>query len=387
MHENAELGVAAHWKYKEGNDGANKAFEERVNWLRKLITWQEEDESGDLVEELRSQVFDDRVYVSTPKGDVVDLPYGATPLDFAYYVHTNIGHRSTGAKIDGRIVPFTYKLQNGDRVEVLTGKKLNPSRDWMNPSLGYVHSSRARAKIHSWFKQQDKDKNRVAGKEMLEAELSKQHLPVKSAEQALTRFDMSSLDDLYAAIGGGYLRIVQVVNYLTQLHQPEPEIHAKLKTRKRATKPSDTVVVEGVGNLMSQIARCCSPVPGDPIVGYITLGKGVSVHRTHCEQLRHMLKQHPEREIEVSWEQETAASFAVQLNVFTADRDGVLRDITTLLATERAGLLGVHSMSNPKDNTAKIKLQLEVKDLGALSKLTHKLQLIRGVVKVERQDG
>lgn len=389
MHQDAELGVAAHWKYKEGVSTERSGYEEKINWLRKILLWQEEvAESGDLVEELRSQVFDDRVYVFTPKGDVIDLPLGSTPLDFAYYIHSNVGHKCIGAKINNRIVPFTYQLQTGDQVEVLTGKKLNPSRDWMHPGLGYVHSSRARAKIHSWFKKQDKEKNHQAGKELLDRELQKVGLPSKDAAEACSRFNVNQVDDLYAAIGGGDIRLMQVVNFLQQRNAPPPEIDPRVKTSKSKPRKgtSDTIVVEGVGNLMSQIAKCCQPLPGDPIQGYITMGRGVSVHRDNCEQLSNLLDQHPERQIDVNWADQVAGGFLTELDVYTADRDGILRDITTVLANERVSLLGVNSLSNTTNHTAKIKLSLELKDLNSLSKTTARLLQIKGVSDVIRLD-
>lgn len=389
MHSDAELGVAAHWKYKEGISAEHSAFEEKINWLRKILAWQEEvAESGDLVEELRSQVFDDRVYVFTPRGDVIDLPLGSTPLDFAYYIHSNVGHRCIGAKVGGRIVPFTYQLQTGDQIEVLTGKALNPSRDWMHPGLGYVHTSRARAKIHTWFKKQDREKNLQAGKEMLEGELSKVGLPLKEASHALDKFNMQQVDDLYAAVGGGDVRIMQVVNFLQQRNAPPPEMDPRVKARRSKPKKGgkDTIVVEGVGNLLSTLAKCCQPLPGDPISGYITQGKGVSVHRETCDQLQHLLSQHPERQIEVNWASEIADSFQTEISIFSADRDGILRDITTVLANEKVGLLGVNSISNTSDHTAHIKLKLDVKNLNSLSKTIASIRRIKGVSDVIRHD-
>ncbi|MFQ3198101.1 MAG: GTP pyrophosphokinase [Paraglaciecola sp.] len=389
MHQDAELGVAAHWRYKEGTTHSRSGYEERINWLRKILLWQEEvAESGDLVEELRSQVFDDRVYVFTPKGDVVDLPFGSTPLDFAYYIHSNVGHRCIGAKVGGRIVPFTYQLQTGDQVDILTGKHSNPSRDWMHPGLGYVHSSRARAKIHTYFKKQDRDKNLSAGKEILERELHKAGVDVKEINQACSRFNVNAADDLYAAVGAGDIRLMQVVNYLQQLHAPPPLIDPRIKPRKpQASKhKKDTVVVEGVGNLLSQIAGCCQPLPGEAIQGYITQGRGVSVHREDCEQLSHLLDQHPERQIDVNWASKISAAFQTYIEVFCTDRDGILRDITTVLANEKIGLLAVISSSDVTKGTARIKLTLEVKDLQSLSRTIDRLQLLKGVSDVLRKD-
>ncbi|MDF2178342.1 GTP diphosphokinase [Aliiglaciecola sp. CAU 1673] len=385
MHQDAELGVAAHWKYKEGTAGGRSGYEDKINWLRKILLWQEEmAESGDLVEELRSQVFDDRVYVFTPKGDVVDLPLGSTPLDFAYYIHSNVGHRCIGAKVSGRIVPFTYQLQTGDQVEILTGKQPNPSRDWMNPNLGYVHSSRARAKIHTWFKKLDRDKNLAAGKETLEKELQRVGLPAKEAAEALEKFNMASLDDLYVAIGGGDLRLNQVVNFLQQRHAPPPSMDPRIKTRSGQGQGKGAVVVEGVGNLMTQLAGCCQPLPGDPIVGYITIGRGVSVHREDCEQLAHLTEEHPERMLDVHWAGAPSGAFQTEVDIRCADRDGILRDITTVLANEKVGLLAVNSHSNHKDHHARIVLKIEVKDLNALAKMMARIKQINGIHEIKR---
>jgi GTP pyrophosphokinase len=389
MHLDAELGVAAHWKYKEGTSGKAAGSEERLNWLRKILQWQEEmAESGNLVEELRSQVFDDRVYVFTPKGDVIDLPLGSTPLDFAYYVHSNVGHRCIGAKVNKRIVPFVYKLQSGDQVEVLTGKNPSPSRDWMHPGLGYVHSARARATIHSFFKKQDKDKNVDAGRELLERELSKVDLPIKLAAEATDKFNANSVDDLFAAIGVGDTRVMTVVNFLSQKHappQPEPTEVLSIKPRRaKLRKGSEPIIAEGVGNLLSQIAKCCQPVAGEPILGYVTQGKGVSVHKENCAQLSNLLEQHPERQIDVSWAIEHQTSFQTELNVYCNDRTGILRDITTVLSNQKVGLLGVNSFSNKSHNSALIKLSIEVTDANNLARVIDKLKQLPDVNDVAR---
>jgi GTP pyrophosphokinase len=391
MHQDAELGVAAHWKYKEGSTGKQSGYDERINWLRRILAWQEEvAESGDLVEELRSQVFDDRVYVFTPKGDVIDLPQGATPLDFAYYIHSNVGHRCIGAKVNGRIVPFTYLLQSGDQIEVLTGKEPNPSRDWMHPGLGYVHSSRARATIHSFFKKQDRDKNLAAGKELLERELQRAHLPAKVPNEAFEKFNLQTLDDLYTAVGAGDVRVMQVINFIHHLQEPpapEPEISPKVKTRKTAagSGKKDAVVVQGVGHLMSQLANCCKPVPGEAILGYITQGRGVSVHKESCDQLQHLLSQHPERQIEVNWSQELKVGFETGIDIFCHDRTGLLRDITTVLANENVPLLGVNSLSDKNRQTALITISIEVQDLDKVSKVLTRLRQLKGVTDAKRK--
>lgn len=390
MHQDAELGVAAHWKYKEGGSGKNASADERVNWLRKILQWQEEmAESGNLVEEFRSQVFDDKVYVFTPKGDVIDLPVGATPLDFAYYIHSNVGHRCTGAKIGGRIVPFTYKLQNGDQVSVLTSKNGTPSRDWMHPSLGYVHTARARATIHSYFKKQDKDKNVEAGKELLERELLKVNLSLKHAVDVVEKYNFKAIDDLYGSLGAGDLRVMNVVNSIVQAHAQiplEPEIPVTRVRKANPNKQQQAIISEGVGNLLSQLANCCKPVQGEAIVGYITQGKGVSVHKESCQQLANLLTKHPEREIEVTWAQNYQASFETTLELFTNDRDGILRDITTVLANDKVGLLGVNSRTNKSSYQAQISLNIEVPNRDMLDKIIEKLKQIKDVTDVIRQN-
>lgn len=388
MHDDAELGVAAHWKYKEGKSGSDDKYEEKIAWLRKILQWQEEMAADtDVVEELRSQVFEDRVYVYTPKGDVLDLPTGSTPLDFAYYIHSNVGHRCTGAKVAGRIVPLTYKLQTGDQVVILTSKHINPSRDWMNPSLGYVHSSRARAKIQVWFKKQDKEKNLVAGKEILDTEIARARLTNEGLDKSVERFNMTTLDDLYVAIGAGDVRIMQVVNFLQQQQAPKAEIDPRVSKppRARSSSPSkEHIVVEGVGRLMSQIAGCCQPLPGDPIEGYITIGRGVSVHKQDCEQLHQLLQQHPERAIEVNWAHDLHEQFQAILDIVCWDRDGILRDITTVLANEKAGLLSVETFPQKDEKAARIRLKIEVKNLNSLARAMKKIQNVAGVLEVIR---
>jgi GTP pyrophosphokinase len=388
MHDDAELGVAAHWRYKEGSSGKSAGGGDRVSWLRKILQWQDElAESGNLVEELRSQVFDDRVYVFTPKGDVIDLPLKSTPLDFAYYVHSNVGHRCIGAKISGRIVPFTYRLQSGDQVEILTGKSPSPSRDWMHPGLGYVHSGRARATIHSYFKKQDKAKHVEAGKELLERELIKADVAIKHVSDACEKYNVKTSEDLYALVGSGDVRVMTVVNYLAQKFAPQvPEPEAPtIRTRKaKVRKGQEPIIAEGVGNLMSQIAKCCQPVAGESILGYITQGKGVSVHKEGCSQLQNLLNQHPEREIEVSWLVQHQTSFQTELNVYCNDRTGILRDITTVLSNEKVSLLGVNSKSNKAQGTAHIKLTIEVIDAENLARTADKLRQINDVSDIVR---
>ncbi|ALU44469.1 GTP diphosphokinase [Pseudoalteromonas rubra] len=385
MHQDAELGVAAHWMYKEGAlPGRGSGYEQKISWLRKLLQWQEEVVDGsELAEELKNQVVEDRVYVFTPKGDIFDLPLGATPLDFAYYIHSNVGHRCIGAKVFGKIVPFTHKLSTGDQVEILTQKNPSPSRDWLSPSLGYVHSSRARSKIHHWFKQQDRDKNLQAGKEILDGHLQKLDLTYKDLDSAIERFNFKELDDLMVAIGAGDIRINQFLNYVQDKPEPMPKL--KMSAPKKHKGDSNGIVVEGVGNLMSHVAKCCQPVPGDEIVGYITQGRGIAVHRADCDSFAHICEQHPEREIAVSWADEVRSSYAVTLHIEANDRHGLIRDISSVLANEKLNVMNMNVNTLDDKDVAIFTMKLEVGDLGAMNRLLTKLMQIEGVFEARRQ--
>ena len=343
-------------------------------------------ENDDLVAEIRSQVFEDRVYVFTPKGEVIDMPIGSTPLDFAYYIHSQVGHKCIGAKVDGRIVPFTYHLQNGDRVEILTQKSAQPRRDWLNPQLGYLHSSRARAKVQTYFKKLDRDKNMAAGKELLEHELQKYTIPLSQAEKALARFNMSHLDDLLAAIGAGDVRLQQVVNQL----RPEPDTTAERlerltqRSKPRKQKRVSDVTVEGIGNLMMQFAKCCQPLPGEKILGFITQGRGVSVHRHDCEQLQHLLEQHPERSIEVAWSQRESGQYRADMQVTAVDRNGLLHDITSVLANEKASVVKLDSLSDETTQQARVTVAVMLNHADDLQRILARLRQISGVHDVRR---
>ncbi|MGE6181789.1 GTP diphosphokinase [Aeromonas media] len=397
MHQDAELGVAAHWRYKEGAQAAAKTstFEDKIEWLRKLLAWQEDlSESGSLLDDLRSQVFEDRVYVFTPKGDVIDLPAGATPLDFAYHVHSMIGHRCIGTKVDGRIVPFTYTLQTGDQVEVITQKEPNPSRDWMNPNAGFLRSSRARAKVATWFRKLDRDKNIAAGKELLEKELDRHNLTLSKVDKVvLERFHAEELEDLLAGIGSGDIRINQLLNYLdTRYNKPTAEeedrrLLEKLEQKANAPfrpKAKDHIVVEGVGNLMTHIARCCQPIPGDSIQGFITMGRGVSIHRDDCEQLKELSRRNPERLIDAVWGENYSGGYGLTIRILSNDRSGLLRDITTVLANEKINVMGVRSRSNVREQTAEIDMELEIYNINAFNRALAKLSQLNDVISAKR---
>ena len=398
MHDDAELGVAAHWKYKEGNTGSMSAYEEKIAWLRKLLAWQDDiTDSGEVMAELRSQVFDDRVYVFTPKGEVVDLPTGSTPLDFAYAIHSEIGHRCIGAKVAGRIVPFTYQLQMGDQIDIITQKNPNPSRDWLNPNLGFTHTAKSRAKIQAWFKKQDRDKNIPAGKELLDNELARLNLSIKQVEPyALPRYNLKNLDDLYAGIGSGDIRLNNLINFLQSklikvtAEEADQEIlrhvanKSAVNSQQKSEKKNGYVIVEGVGNLMHHIARCCQPIPGDAIVGYITMGRGISIHRADCEQFLDLQAAHPERVVESIWGENYASGFHINIRIVAGDRNGLLRDITTVLANEKISVLGVSSRADTKKQLATIDMEIELHNVESLSKILARLAKLDDVIEAKR---
>ncbi|WNC69422.1 GTP diphosphokinase [Thalassotalea nanhaiensis] len=392
MHDDAELGVAAHWRYKEGNaSGKAGSFDEKINWLRKLLQWQEDvSASEELVDELRNEVFEDRIYVFTPNGDVIDMPNGATPLDFAYYIHSNVGHCCIGAKVAGRIVPFTYKLKTGEQLEILTSKKPNPSRDWLNPGLGYINTTRARAKVQAFFKHLDKDKHIQSGKETLELELQRHDLIDVDFNPILKRFNVNNLKDLYAVIGSGQVKVLQVVHQLQfQLDKLKPaaEVDPKMVIRQQSEKhqvDSNGITVSGVGNLLTHMAKCCQPVPGDNIQGFITQGRGISVHRGDCDQLQNSLKQSPERQVDVQWGDKIQQNYQVAIQITAGDRQGLLRDVTTIIANEKVNVLDMSSRMDNKHRIYIMQFKLELASTQVLERLVSKIDQLDDVIAVKR---
>ncbi|WP_226396204.1 GTP diphosphokinase [Haemophilus sp. Marseille-Q0026] len=392
MHDDAELGVAAHWKYKEGATAGRSGYEEKIVWLRKLLAWQNDiADSGDVVDEMRSQVFDDRVYVFTPRGEVIDLPKDATPLDFAYAIHSEIGHRCIGAKVAGKIVPFTYHLKMGDQVEIITQKQPNPSRDWLNPNTGFVNTSKARSKIIAWFKKLDREKNIPIGREALEAEMVKLGLTHKQIEAyALPRYNLKQMDDLYASIGGGDIKLNQLSHYLqSRLIKPtaEQEDEAVLKQFNKNTHhkaKNGQVIIEGVGNLMHSIARCCQPIPGDPIVGYITQGRGISIHKADCEQLFELQSLNPSRVVEAQWGSYAGEGLSLTIRIIANDRNGLLRDVSAIMANEKVNVLSVASRIDAKRSLAIINMEIQMNNVAMLNKILARITLLDDVIEARR---
>ena len=388
MHRNAELGVAAHWRYKEGGDAPGNEAAQQIAWLRQMLEYRDDDsDEDDLLERFKAEAFQDRVYAITPKGTIVELPQGATPLDFAYHIHTEVGHRCRGAKVNGRIVPLTYELKNGEQVDVLTAKTGGPSRDWLSPHLGYTRSNRARAKIRQWFIQQDQENSISAGRAALEREFQRLGVRSLKQEKVAEKLGFARPDDLYAALGHGALTIGQVIGRIAELLAPAPaEDSVPITRRPRSGDGAgrDDVQIRGVGQLLTQMAHCCQPAPFEPIIGYITQGRGVTIHRQDCANLLGLASQHHERLIDVSWG-ETPATYVGDIMIVAYDRSGLLRDITSILANEQVNVLGANTLTDRATSIARMGLTLEITDVVQLSRVLDRISQLHNVVEVYRK--
>jgi GTP pyrophosphokinase len=383
MHRQAELGVAAHWRYKEGG-GSPAAFDQKIRFLRQLL--EPTGDGEDLLAQLRDDVFEDRVYAISPKGDVVELPAGATPLDFAYHVHTQVGHRCRGAKINGRIVPLTYQVKNGEQIEIITGSQSRPSRDWLSPKLGYLAGARNRAKVRNWFRQQDREQHQRQGREILDRELSRLNVRDVATDDIARQLKHKNTDALCVSLGAGDLTSASIATALQHIRGTDlPERVRPRRGPKRKDKTTDSIVVSGVGDLLSNFARCCRPVPPEPIVGYITQGRGVSIHRQDCGNVLGLNQRRPERIIEVSWGQSESATYPVDLTLRAHDRTGLLRDISTVLADESASVTDLSSHTDKHSMQTVMDISIEIRDLPTLSTAIIRLEQLPNVLSVKRK--
>ncbi|HZK67664.1 MAG TPA: bifunctional (p)ppGpp synthetase/guanosine-3',5'-bis(diphosphate) 3'-pyrophosphohydrolase [Chloroflexota bacterium] len=382
MHQLAEYGVAAHWRYKEGRK-QDARFDAKVAWLRQLMDWQQDLMSGaqEFVDSLRTDVFQDQVYVFTPKGQIKELPAGATPLDFAYRIHTDIGHRCIGAKVNGRLMALDYQLRNGEIVEIMTSKATRgPSRDWLNPNLNYIKTAHARDKIRQWFKRQQRDENIARGREMLEKELKRLGLDQTKLDDIASAFKYDKLDDFLAAVGYGDINTHQVAQRLA----PPPEEEPIPTVAAPPVVDTRGIQVQGVGDLLTRLARCCNPVPGDSIVGFITRGKGVTVHRSDCSSV--LNEDEPERLVSVEWGRTGQQTFPVMVRVEAWDREGMVRDVAAVVADEKVNITSAN-VTVHKDRTTTIAATLEVTSIQRLARVLAKIEGIKDVFSVTRDGG
>lgn len=398
MHRIAEYGVAAHWRYKEGNQTANKdAFDEKMGWLRNLLEWQDTSNPKEFVNALKLDAFSDEVFVFSPRGDVIDLPQGAIPIDFAYRIHTDVGHRCVGAKINGKIVPLDYKLKNGDIVEIITSKVGKPSLDWLN----IVGSSESRSKIRSWFKKENREENITKGLDALERECKRLGHDWKALNvggrlgRVAKQMNAGSEDDLVAAVGYGGFAVNTVLIKLLELHKKDLQKQEektnslaaleKLKTKKPVKHNGTGILVKGEPGLLVRLAKCCSPVPGDPIIGFITRGRGVSVHRADCPNVTHG-QNDVDRLIDVEWDYDGNERFEVNMEIVAYDRTGIMAEIMATLAEMKISILSVNAKTSDTKNVT-IHMGISIKDLAQFEFVATKIRRLKDVYAVERYTG
>jgi len=382
MHQNAEYGIAAHWRYKEGAR-RDKSYEERINWLRNMMEWRADvSDATEFVESMRSDVFKDRVYVFTPRGDIIDMPAGSTPLDFAYHVHTDIGHRCRGARVNGKLVPLHHELATGDQVEILTAKRGGPSRDWLNPNLGLVKTQRAKSKIRQWFKKEDYQQNLAQGRLLVEREFQRLGLTQSSFESMARDLGFKTPDEMFAALGTGDLSVSRVVREIG-----ETDESAGLLTAEAAAaepKTTDSVNVVGLKGLLTTLGRCCNPTPGDQIIGYITRGRGATIHRQDCPNILRLGREDRERLVRVDWGTQ-ARTYPVSIRIHAYDRQGLMGDVSNLLDAEGVNISDVKV--NVNRGLAELRLIVEVQDISQLSKVLTRLENVPNVMEAHRVSG
>ncbi len=389
MHEHAELGVAAHWRYKERGE-SDAEFERRIALMRSWLESQgSEEREQDFLDSARPDFEADQVYVLTPKGNVIELPKGSTPLDFAYAIHTEVGHGCRGAKIDGRIAQLTHPLESGQMVEILTAKEGKPSRDWLSPRMGYLKTANARAKVRQWFKQQNYDDHVRIGQTSLERELTRLGIEGPDLQQEAKRHNLKKIDDLYAVIGRGDLSPVHLALGIRNRQAPVAEESDQVRLHRRhhgAKKSGSEVVVEGVGDLMTHIAHCCKPVPGDPIIGFITRGHGITVHRRDCPIIKKVSPTMSDRLAKLNWSDEyIGSSYQVDIQVLANDRKGLLRDISSILTNEEIDLSAVNTKTDRRTDQASMRFTIEIRDMEQLSTVLGKIAQLSDVLEVRRR--
>ncbi len=392
MHEVAEYGIAAHWRYKEQSK-RNEYFDNKIAWIRQLMEWRQDvNDAQEFVSGMKTDVFQDRVYVFTPQGDVIDLPRGATPIDFAFHVHTELGYRCRGARVNGRLVSLDYQLQNGDQVEIISAKRGGPSRDWLNPNLGYVKTQRARSKIRTWFRKQNREENVQQGKQILDRELRRLSMEL-SYEAVAKLFDYEKVEDFLAAVGYGDINSQQIAQRVLdyerrQKAEQTPVVLPQEDVAGKRPRTAKGINVAGVDGLLAHPARCCNPVPGDPIVGYVTRGRGVTIHKSNCPNITAMLRRNDHtRLIEVQWGDDAEEAYPVSIQVTAYDRSGLLRDVTSLVADEKINLRSAQAVTGLKNNLAQINATLEIHNVAQLTRVLTRIERLPNVIEVRRKVG
>ena len=377
MHQNAEYGIAAHWKYKEGAH-RDKSYEQRINWLRNMMEWRSDvKDATEFVEGMKSDVFQDRVYVFTPRGDIIDLAAGCTPIDFAYHVHTDIGHRCRGARVNGKLVPLYQELKTGDQVEILTAKRGGPSRDWLNQNLGLVKTQRARSKIKAWFKKQEDEQNLSQGRAALERELQRLGISEINFEKMARELNYKTPEEMFIELGNGDLSVNKIIKQFSQ-HEEVEEIF-EVSPSTTSTTSTNAIEVVGLKGMLTSMARCCNPMPGDPVVGFITRGRGATIHRQDCPNI--LQTRDRERLLQVGWGH-VERTYPVPIKIKAYDRQGLVSDISNLLSDENINIADVKV--NVNRSMADLRLIIDVKDLAQLSRVLARIENLPNVMEAHR---
>jgi GTP pyrophosphokinase len=384
MHANSERGVAAHWRYKEGGR-SDQAYERKINELRSLLAPAEGDTPRDFLDRMRVDLFQDRIYVISPKGEIVDVPVGGTPLDFAYQVHTELGHRTRGAKVNGRMVPLDYRLKNSDTVEIITAKSAHPSRDWLSPQSGYLASPRHRNKVRAWFRKQNETENKLEGRAMFEREIQRLGVASPPIPELLNELRLPSTEALHEALGLGEVSPAQMAGAIQRLlHARESAAEAPARVRAPPPPREPDIEVQGIGDLLSTYARCCKPLPPEPIVGYITVGRGVSIHALACPNLGRLSLKAPARVLPVTWGKPGSREFSVDIEVQAFDRRGLVRDVSAALADYKISIQGMNTVTHKRDNVAQMQITIGITGLSQLSELLTRIGQVPNVISARR---
>jgi guanosine-3',5'-bis(diphosphate) 3'-pyrophosphohydrolase len=393
MHQIAEYGIAAHWQYKEGGARHDAEFQDKINWLRQLMEWRQEvTDPNEFIDSMRTDVFKDWVFVFTPQGDIVELPAGSTPIDFAYSIHTELGHRCRGANVNGRLVPLDYKLRNGDQVTIIAAKRGGPSRDWLNPALEYIATQRARSKIRTWLRRQGRDENIQRGREMLDKELDRLSSPI--SQEMLAKLFNYKLEDFQAAVGYGDINSQQIAQRILEYERREQARQTAYQTvitqphQVERQKRSDGLMVQGVKGLLTHLGRCCHPVPGDTITGYVTKGRGITIHRTDCPNIGIILSRNQQhRLVDVQWAPLPDETYPIRIQISAYDRAGLVADVASMVANEHVNMRHVEALTGQKDNLAIINAELEITDVAQLMRILTKIDRLPNIVDVRRKMG
>ena len=395
MHEYNELGIAAHWRYKEGRNDTDQAVNNKILWLRQLLEWKDEvADASEFVDRVKDEVFEDRVYVFSPKGKVIDLPYGSTPIDFAYAIHTEVGHQCRGAKVNGKMISLTHKLKTGEQVSIMTAKSGGPSLDWLDPHKGYVRSRRARAGIQHWFRHEHREETIAHGRVLLEREFERMNLSDVNYESLSKSLGLDDTQEMFFKIVDGSLKSGRAAAAAQKLLRPsvvddEEQLEISFRNNKAAnddSKPKQAdLTVAGVTDLMTNLAKCCQPVPGDNVLGFVTRGAGITIHRKDCQNILYQKNHAGERVVHVDWGNSNEQTYPMVIQIHAFDRKGLLRDVSSVFADEKINVLEMNTRTDPKDQSVKMEVLVEVQGIEALSKVLAKLDQLPNVLSVKRK--